>query len=261
MEETRLMKPSTLLMLSLLVGPLAASAQTPRIDVEELACLPNEGNAVVATTVSPEARGGSVRLYFRRLNPEGDFYYNEFHAAGSGEYWTVFPKPEDREQTELDDEWWEELRERDWMQDNDREWLEDLLDEQEHEFAEYYIAVHDSAGERVTRSKMRLVEVRDADNCDDEELDEFEQGWSENLTVGETREEQYGERVYHWLCDGIVTRIDNRDVIRADEFCRACVVALLPRWLAPAAGIAAGTTIVSEIVDSEDDPPASPTRP
>jgi len=239
--------------------PVAVAAQTPRIEVDEIVCLPNERNAVIKAAVAPEVGGSTVRLYFRRLNPEGTFYYNQFHSTGDGNYWTVFPKPEDREQTQLDDDWWEVLRERDWVQDRDRDWLEELLEEQEHEFAEYFVAVHESGGERIARSPMRLVQVRDTDDCDTE-LDEFEHGWSENLTVGETHEEQYGDRVYHWLCDGIVTRIDNRDVIRADEYCRACVVALLPGWVAPASALA-GASVVTQIVEDQDAPSASPSRP
>ncbi len=240
--------------------PAAAPAQGPTIEVRDPVCLPNEENQVVEVAVSPEVGGSSVRLYFRRLNPEGTFYYNEFHSKGGGEYWSVFPKPEGREQPELDDEWWDALEERDWMEGHDREWLEDLLDEQDHEFAEYYVAVHDGSGERLGRSAMRLVQVRDADDCEIE-LDEFELGWSQNLTIGETHEDQYGERVFHWLCDGIVTRVDWNDVIRADEFCRACVVAWIPEWVLPTGAILAGAAILTQIVDDADPPPATPSRP
>ncbi len=246
-------------LLAILV-PTAAIAEGPKIEVGELECLPNEHNAVIEASVSPEIGGSTVRLYFRRLNPEGDFYYDHFFAQGDGHYWTVFPKPENREQPELYDEWWEVLKDRDWMEGHDREWLEDLLDDREHELAEYYVAVHDSAGQRLARSPMRLVDVLDADDCE-VELDLFEKGWSQNLTIGETHEEQYGERVYHWLCDGIVTRIDWNDVIRADEFCRACVVALLPDWALPTAGALAGAAVLTQLVDESDPPAASPSRP
>lgn len=239
---------------------IPALGQTSEIEVGELTCLPNEENAALRASVSPEIGGGSVRLYFRRLNPEGTFYYNHFFAEGDGGYWTVFPKPEDREQNQLDDEWWEILKDRDWLEGRDREWLEDFLDEREHELAEYYVAVHDNAGERVTQSPLRLVEVFDQDDCEPD-LDEFEDGWAENLTIGETREDQYGDQVYHWLCDGIVTRIDPSDVIRADEFCRACVVALLPGWVVPTAAAIAGGGLATVLLDDSDDPPASPSRP
>ncbi len=254
------MKWRFLLALLATLVPATAFAEGPKIEVSEPDCLPNERNAVIRASVSPETGGSTVRLYFRRLNPEGAFYYDYFFAQGEGRYWTVFPKPEDREQLELDDEWWDVLQHRDWMEGHDREWLEELLEDQEHEFAEYYVAVHDGTGERLARSPTRLVQVRDSDDCE-VELDEFEQGWSRNLTIGETHEEQYGERVYHWLCDGIVTRIDHDDVIRADEFCRACVVALLPDWVLPTAGAIAGAAVMTQIVEQEDLPPATPSRP
>lgn len=241
------------------LNPLAGLAQ-PTIEVDEIACLPNEENASIRATVTPEVGGGSVRLYFRRLNPEGAFYYNRFFATGGGTYWTVFPKPEDREQAQLDDEWWEKLETRDWMNGRDREWLEEYLEERPHELAEYFVAVHDSGGERITQTPMRLVEVTDHDGCEPS-LDRFEDGWAENLTIGETREDQYGEQVYHWLCDGIVTRIDRNDVIRADAYCRACVVALLPVWVTPAAATLAGAALATEIFDNQDPPSASPSRP
>ena len=251
---------------SMVIGFLVIAAVSPvlaqpAIDVSPIACLPNEENAVLRATVSPEIGGASVRLYFRRLNPEGAFYYNTFHSAGDGNYWTVFPKPEDRDQVHLYDDWWDAgLDERDWMEGRDREWLDEYLEERPHELAEYFVAVHDSSGERLGRSPLRLVEILDPDDCQ-QNLTEHERGWAENLTIGETREDQYGEQVYHWLCDGVVTRIDPEDVIRADEYCRACVVALLPGWVAPTAGALAGAALATQIVDSSDDPAASPSRP
>ena len=92
--------------------PVSLAAQGPRIEVGEIECLPNERNAALEVSVTPEVARGSVRLYFRRLNPEGAFYYNHFLSTGEGAYWTVFPKPEDREQTRLDDEWWALLEDR-----------------------------------------------------------------------------------------------------------------------------------------------------
>lgn len=243
-----------------LLAPIAALAQGPRIEVGSPDCLPNERNAVVRASVTPEVGGSTVRLYFRRLNPEGTFYYNHFFSQGDGTYWTVFPKPEDRKQLELDDEWWEVLEDRDWMEGYDREWLDQLLEDREHEYAEYFVAVHDGAGARLGRTPTRLVEIRDTADCH-AELNQFELGWSQNLTVGETHQDQYGEQVFHWLCDGIVTRIDWNDMIRADEFCRACVVALMPGWLLPAGGALAGATVMTQIVEGGDPPPASPSRP
>ncbi len=211
-----------------------AWAQPPAISVGGLACLPLEENTTLAAKVTPEIGGSSVRLYFRRLNPVGTFYFDEMIASGDGDYWTVYPKPEDREQQQLTDEWWEILKDRDWMEGKDRDWLEDWLEDQENEAAEYFVAVHDAKDARLSRSDMRLVEVRDEDDCPTD-MDEWQSGWAENLTVGETTEIQQGKPVFHWLCDGIVTRINFESVLRPDEFCRACVVALLPRLLPGAA--------------------------
>ncbi len=238
----------------LLLGA-AAFAQVPAITVGDLECLQAREhtlptNAVLTAEVKPEVGGASVRLYFRRLNPVGALYYDELHAAGGGRYWTVFPKPEYREQQQLTDEWWEVLVDRDWMQGHDRQWLEDWLEAQENEAAEYFVAVHDAAGARLAKSPTRLVEVREADDCP-LELDQRQAGWAHNLTVGETTEVQAGRQVFHWLCDGIVTRIGADDVLREDDYCRACVVAMLPR-LAPVVGV------MLPFIDPE---PSSPTQP
>ena len=232
----------------------SASGQPPSVAPGELECLPLEDNGALAATVRQQPGGSSVRLYFRRLNPVGAFYYDQMIASGNGQYWSVFPKPEDREQNQLTDEWWEILKDRDWMKGRDRDWLEDWLQDQENEAAEYFVAVHDAAGARLSRSAMRLVEVREEQDCPTS-LTAQEHGWSENLTVGETTEIQAGKQVFHWLCDGIVTRVDTQGVLRADEFCRACVVALLPR-VSPAAAVAAGIVSVSIIEEK-----ASPTQP
>jgi hypothetical protein len=66
--------------------------------------------------------------------------------------------------------------------------------------------------------------------------------------------------VMGFLCDGIVTRISFDNIKRADETCRACVVAL---WtvkdvlvpLLAAGGVGGVTTIVV------DRPPSSPSGP
>lgn len=222
---------------------LGASASAQEISTGPLECLPNESTIGYSAQVAPEIDGSEqVRLYFRRLNRSGAFYRVEMNPKGGGDYWAVFPKPEEREQQELTDEWWEILRDRDWMKDHDREWLEDWLETQEHEAAEFYVAVADVAGAEVSRSQTQLVQVLDYDDCRFG-LDPFEVGQSQNLTVGETTELQQGKEVYHWLCDGIVSRVNSMGVLRADEICRACVVA---GWLpiaSTAGALVAGTTI------------------
>ena len=252
------MKFKNILRIAVFVVATAGFAQTPTIDVGDLQCLPNEENAPLTAIVSPELAGSTVRLYFRRLNPVEPFYYNVLFASGAGSHWTVFPKPENRDQEELDDEWWETLKDREWMEGHDRDWLEQWMEDQQHEAAEYFIAVHDASGERVARSDHILVEVWDPDDCD-VQLSTHESGWSQNLTIGETVEDHQGKEVFHWLCDGIVTRINYLDIIRADEYCRGCVIALIPPWVRPVAGVVAGGLVLLSLQDDEGE--VSPSRP
>lgn len=188
--------------------------------------MPTEGNRAVRASVQEVPGGGSVRLYFRRLNPLGAFYYNKMRPEAADTYWSVAPKPEVRRQHLLTDEWWEVLQTRDWMmsEGRDRQWLESWLEEREQEAAEYYAAIFDAGGNLVKRSDSRLVEVLDPEECE-VELTRQERGWAQNLTVGEITELQNGKPLFHWLCDGVVTRISAAGILRPDSYCRACVVA------------------------------------
>jgi hypothetical protein len=246
---------SRYILLGCLFVALTVPAVGQSVEVGELECLPLEENAALTAQVGAEGPGSSVELFFRRLNPVGGFYGVGMHASGGGSYWSVFPKPEQREQPELTDDWWELLKDRDWMQGRDRDWLENWLEEQRHEAAEYYVAVYDATGQVTARSDTRLVEVRGdpdkkkkgesggGEQCALPPLDVKQAGWAKNLTIGETTADQAGEPVFHWLCDGIVTRISDQGVYRADEYCRACVVgaAFIPVGLA--AGVISGAII------------------
>lgn len=238
------------------LGTLLASAalgQAPSISVRPASCLPTEDNALLTAAVRPEVGGSSVRLYFRRLHPEGDLYYVEMKPAGGGEYWTTFPQPEDQQQTLLDDSWWSVLKSRDWMRADRRDWLEDRLGErgagdedcavddgreclerwlelQENEAAEYFVAVYDPHETLLAASEWRLVEVRE--DCP-VRLTALERGWAANLTVGETTEDQRGDgrkgkELFHWLCNGITARIGADGIPRPDEHCRRCVIGRVP---------------------------------
>lgn len=232
---------------SLLVAGTAV-AQTVSFDVEQLECLPEEANQMVAATVKNLAGGDTVRAYFRRVNPEGAFYYVEMAATAKDRYWAVLPKPEDREQQEITDEWWEEsLSTRDWLEGRERDDAEALFEGFENEAAEYYVAVYDAAGALRKRSDVQLVEVRERDDCE-VSLAPVEEGFARNLTVGETTDLQRGKTVFHWLCDGIVTRQSSQGILRPDEFCRACVVAWLP---AAVAGAAIGVVTAVELTESD----------
>lgn len=243
-------KKLSCLLLSL--AALPAFAAPPEVAVDAPDCLPLEYNRAVTATVAPEVAASNVRLYFRRLNPVGAFYYDQMFASGNGSYWSVFPKPEDRKQHLLTDEWWEVLKDRDWMEGHDREWLEDWLEEREQEAAEYYVAVYSADGELLGRTPTALVEVWPPDRCG-EPLTPPQAGWAENLTVGETTEVQARRCLFHWLCDGVVTRISWQGILQSDECCRACVVAaLLPQ--------AAGGTVAAALIEHEETP-ASPEQP
>lgn len=228
---------------------LAQSAAAQTIGTDPVSCIPREANTIVNAVVEPEVKGSdSVRFYFRRVNPVGGFYWVEMQPSGGGAYWAVIPKAEDRKQEELFDEWWDILQHRDWMKagNRDREWLAEFFESQEYESSEYYVAVLNAAGEEVKRSTMQLTEVKDRDDCV-VGLDRHQFGLSQSLTVGETLESQQNEAVFHWLCDGIVSRVDFEDVLRPDELCRACVLA----GLFPAA-TAAGAIVAATAVEKRE---------
>lgn len=209
-----------------LAALVSAAGHAQSVTVEELPCLPGEGNRAVHASVGEMPAGGSVRLFFRRLHPLGAFYYNRMKPAASGAYWSVFPKPEIRRQHLLTDDWWQVLETRDWivLEGRDRQWLESWLEEREQEAAEYYAAIYDARGGLVARSDTRLVEVLEPDECE-VELTALETGWARNLTVGETTELQNGKPLFHWLCEGVVTRRSATGILQPDGYCRACVVA------------------------------------
>ena len=148
---------------------LAGSAAAQTITVEPLPCLPADGTAVVRAQVPPAVDGPAeaVRLFFRRLNPLGAFYYDRLWPAGGGAYRGVLPIPEEHAQERLTDEWWQVLKSRDWMQapGRDRAWLERWLADQDQEAAEVYVAVYDAGGSLVKRSDVQLVPVRDDAAC------------------------------------------------------------------------------------------------
>jgi hypothetical protein len=203
----------------LLVGVVlllgATAARAQSVTVEELSCVPVGDNIVVHGTASGEPAGGSVRLYFR-WEGHGEFFWSEMEPAAAGSYWGVLPKPERRTDQ-----------------------------------VEYYAAVFDAAGQEVKRSSTRVVNVKS--DCK-VKLAPREEGVAENLTVGETAAQQQGKSVLGFLCDGIVTRVNWQGIRRADDVCRACVVAWWQRKavLIPPAGL-----VGILVVDGEP----SPSRP
>ncbi len=168
-----------------------------------------------------------------------------------------------RDEAELDDDL---LRERaslgkriprDWLAEMDDVTFQSWLEQLENEPAEYYVSVHGAEGRQLARSPTRVTEVRESCRPD---LSEQERGEAENLTVGETAHWQRDEQVFHWLCAGIVSRIDPINVLRGDGVCRACVIAWWKKKqvLLTTAAIVPTTAVV---IHKDPEPPASPDAP
>lgn len=280
------------LLAALLLVASGAGAQT--ITLGDLPCLPNGENAALTARIDPPpAAEIRVRLFFRRQNLEvEDFYFTEMVPIGGGNYWGIFPQPENSKfpskklKNASSDEdswakWWrakESSDDRDpnpdlddeviaerasqgkrekraWMATRDDEALQDFFEDQTTEPAEYFVALYDPYGRRLTATPMQVVPVRDDCRA---ALTPQQAGMAMNLTVGETSKWQIGEPVFHWECTGIVTRLDREGVLRPDEACRACVVA----WWPIPVGAA---TLGSIVAITEDDPggpgEVSPSRP
>lgn len=272
--------------------PLAA--QQLEIDLELPACLPFDGFTPVYANVSGEPGGSEVRVYFRRLHEVvEDFYYVRMEPVGIGRYYAVLPQPsdEDLEQRRLNapqenDEykfreaaWWrrkedsedrnpnhdldqDEIVERadrgrreqrDWMRALTLEELENWLDARENEPAELYVAVYDAGGNEIGRSTVGASYVKK--DCE-VTLSELEQGYAQNLVVGETASWQQNKEIFHWQCAGVVTRIDPLGIKREDEQCRACVVA----WAGTGSLLPLLATSVVTLLPPENEP-VSPSLP
>lgn len=293
---------------AMLTVSLVATAQsTPRIIPDEVECLPIGDNGVAWTTVENNQPDTTVRLNFRRLHDTvEDIYWVPMYPTSQGRYWGIFPKAADQklDRHDLEEErenvrdeyrwaqWWRakqgsddrdpnrELDEdlireraslgkqvpREWLAEMDDETFQDWLEQLENEPAEHFVSVHDATGRQLARSKTKVTEVRD--NCRPD-LNPQQRGEAENLTVGETAHWQRGEEVFHWLCDGIVSRVAPNEVKRGDEVCRACVIAWYKKpgiILPTAVTVAGGGAII--INDSPKDlpggigePPVSPSEP
>jgi hypothetical protein len=184
--------------------------------------MPSENNGLVRAAASSAGPGQTLRLYFRWHDHE-DFYWVAMEVEPSGRFWAVPPRPEKR-----------------------------------NEQIEMYAALVDSTGKLVARSESQTVKV--TDDCR-VKLGEKELGVAENLTVGETSPKQQGKKVLAFQCYGVVTRVNHEGVRRADEVCRACVVAW---WMYKPIAVPAATAalIGTGIIITDDPPPEpSPSRP
>lgn len=202
-------------------APRGGQYRIPKIETEQIKCLPEADNGVIHAEITPEVGGTMTRLYFRWAQDE-DFYYVPMACAGKGRYWGVPPKPDP-----------------------------------DNEMVEYYTAVVDPDEQVLAKSDMLQAPV---DKDCEIELTEQQRGAAENMTVGETTFEQVGEEVDGFLCDGVVTRINPLGILRGDEKCRACVIAWWERKgiMIPAAAGLVGTGIVISHDSPRESSPATP---
>lgn len=160
-------------------------AQAPTVTVERIDCLPRGANGVVYADAAQEVGGSSLRLFFK-WDQDSQHYWVLMNAMGNGRYWGVPPQPDEV-----------------------------------NEAVEYYAAMMDAEERVLAASEILMAPVRE--ECDFN-LTEKQLGEAENLTVGETSPDQAGEEVEGFLCQGIVSRVNARGVLRGDERCRACVI-------------------------------------
>ncbi|HET9226540.1 MAG TPA: hypothetical protein VFR31_07715 [Thermoanaerobaculia bacterium] len=185
---------------------VCAAAQAQSISLVDVKCIPRRINGVVKAAIIPDpAVGQSPRVYFR-WKGQPAFYWSPMEVEPKGQYWSVLPRPEDRN----------------------------------HE-VEYYVAVVDAAGKMVSQSEPNTARI---DPECDQKLTPKEQGVAENLIIGETTPNQYRKKVIGFICPGLKIRIDHQGIRRADEECGPCGLAWLPPAGLAAAGIVG--VVVSE---------------
>ncbi|MEM1176815.1 MAG: hypothetical protein AAGM22_00595 [Acidobacteriota bacterium] len=281
-------------------APALFAQSSIQVDTDPVDCLPIGENGAAYATVDNNVADTTVRLNFRRMHDTvEDLYWVGMNPAGQGRYWGVMPKAEDRPVQRHDvierreniqaetswAEWWRQkdssdhrdpnseldtdlIRERasqgkqverDWLGEMDDDTFQRWLEQLENEPAEYFTSVHDYNGDEIARSRTRVTEVKS--NCR-VDLTPEQLGEAENLTVGETAYWQRDESIFHWLCDGIVSRVDPTNVLRGDGICRACVVAWWKRKeiLIPAI-VGAGVVTGVVLLDDDDPDPISPSSP
>lgn len=192
------MRARNLFAAGLLICGIAVTAKTAHaqaVSIVDPECIPRKGNGVIHASVIPDpAVGQSPRLYFR-WKGQPAFYWVSMEVEPNSQYWSVLPRPEDRNQE-----------------------------------IELYGAVVDASGKMLSQSQVRSVRVRDCQV----DLSPKEKGLADNLTIGETASSQYKKRVIGFLCPGIKIRVDPQGVKRADEECGPCGLAWLPPGLATA---------------------------
>jgi hypothetical protein len=200
----------------LLAGALAA--QTPRVLLGELSCVPKNGHALAQAIAAPTPAGSQVRIYFRRQG-YGDFYWVPARPTSDGRFWGVLPVPEP-----------------------------DNLQ------AEVYAAVVAPGGIPLAQSPVRSVPVEK--DCRTH-LDTAQSADATSLIVGETSLGQKFRKVAWWQCEGIRERIDVKGERRNDEACVPIPLWWeRPELLAPFAVVAGGG--ITTVVIGSPPPPQGP---
>jgi hypothetical protein len=196
------MRAPQLFAAGLLLACAAVHAQA--IGILDPECIPRKSNGVVRASVIPDpAVGQSPRLYFR-WKGQPAFYWVPMEVEPNGRYWSVLPRPEER-----------------------------------NEEVELYSAVVDPSGKMLSQSDVKFAKVRDCKA----DLTPKEKGVADNLTVGETASSQYKKKVIGFLCPGIKIRIDPQGIKRADEECGPCGLAWLPPGGLATAGALVGVIV------------------
>jgi len=223
----------------------------------------NDNVVIWATVTDEQPSASMRLYFRRLHDVVEDFYFvTMIPSPEPGRYWGMLPKPEkhDPERHEISRQsnevveanqwaaWWKakeasddrnptgdldddkirerasrgKLESRYWMNQLSTEKFEKWLEGLQYEAVDYFIAVVGPSAQIIAKSPMMVGEVRRQSSCKIE-LTPEQLGEAANLVVGETAPWQVGEPVFHWMCDGVVTRIGENNVKRADESCRGCV--------------------------------------
>lgn len=148
-------------------------------------CAPTRGNSVINLSATPETGWSSVRTYFRKEGSK-EFYYVEMRSTGRGKYWAALPRPEESTTT-----------------------------------VEVQMAVRDAEGKE-TRTPLQKLPVTASCPLN---LTPEQNGYAQNLVVGETVPSQAGQVVAGFTCDGVISRIDASGNLKPDDSCRRVLMA------------------------------------
>ena len=214
------------LALAVALCPVALLAASETFTLTVPNCASSLGNSVIALSTTPESGWSSVRTYFRMAGSP-DFYYVEMRSAGLGKYWAALPRPEESTTT-----------------------------------VEVQMAVRDAEGKE-TRAPLQKLPVTTSCGLT---LTPEQNGFAQNLVVGETMLTQAGQVVAGFRCDGVISRIEANGSLKPDESCRRILMAeaqaaveeenrrrVIPLIILGGGGIA--------IIAHKDPPEASQPRP